>query len=414
MLAYPLEAAEALGPERLVVVVGRDGDEVRRAFAGRATFVEQPEPRGTGHAVLCARSALEGSSGDLLLLYGDTPLLRPDTLRRLVRAKAESGAELALLSARLPLPGRIVRDREGRVVRIVEMTDASPEERSLEEGNTGVYLVGADLLWKTLDALDDRNAQGEIYLTDVVGRAVADGRRVEAVQIEDPEQALGVNTRAELAQAAEALRRRKAEELMQDGVTLVDPRATYVDVDVRVGRDTLIEPGCVIRGDTVIGERVHLKAHSVIEWSRIGDDAIVGPCAHLRPGTRLERGVRVGNFVEVKNSVLGEGVKADHLSYIGDADVGAGVSFGCGAIVVNYDGIAKHRTRVEDGAFIGCNVNLIAPVTVHRNAFAAAGSTISQDVPEGALGVARSRQRNVPGWRRRRRLVPKPPGKSED
>ncbi len=407
MLAYALAAAAALDPQRLVVVIGRDGARVREAFAGRAQFVEQAEQRGTGHAVLCAREALRDFAGEVFILYGDTPLLRGETLRRMREVKAARDADLVLLSARLPLPGRVVRDAAGRVARIVEMTDASPEERALEEGNTGVYGVDAELLWKALDAVDDRNAQGEIYVTDVVERAVAEGRRVEALVLDDPEEALGVNTRAELARAAAGLRRQTAERLMAAGVTLVDPAATYLDVDVQIGRDSVIEPGCVIRGETVIGERVHVKAHSTIEWSQVGDDAVVGPCAHLRPGTRLGRGTRIGNFVEVKNSVLGEGVKADHLSYIGDADVGDGVSFGCGSVVVNYDGVRKHRTTVEEGAFIGCNANLVAPIKIERNAFVAAGSTLTQDVPEDALGVARTRQRNVEGWRRRR------PGKPE-
>ncbi len=402
MLAHVLEAARAVEPERLVVVVGRDGEAVRRALAERATFVEQAEQRGTGHAVLCARSALEGTSGDVLILYGDTPLLRGETLRRMRETKLRTRADVVLLSARLPLPGRVVRDAQGHVARIVEMTDATPEERRLEEGNTGVYLVESELLWKALAAVDDRNAQGEIYVTDVVERAVAEGRRVEALVLDDPEEALGVNTRAELAQAAAVWRARTAERLMAEGVTLVDPLATYLDADVRVGRDSVIEPGCVIKGETVIGERVHVKAHTTIEWSRLDDDVVIGPCAHLRPGTHVGRGSRIGNFVEVKNSDLGMGVKADHLSYIGDADVGDGVSFGCGSVVVNYDGIRKHRTRVEKGAFIGCNANLIAPVTVERNAFVAAGSTVTQDVPEDALGVARARQRNVDGWRKRR------------
>lgn len=402
LLAYPLGAAEALGPERLVVVLGRDGEAVRERFAGRATFALQAEPRGTGHAVLAAREALADFLGDVLILYGDTVLLREATLRRLREAKQERGADLMILSAELPLPGRIVRDERGRVARVVEVTDATPEELELREGNTGVYLTDAELLWKALSEVDDRNAQGEIYLTDIVDRAVRAGRTVDALRLDDPDEGLGVNTRAELARATAIWRRRIAERLMEQGVTLIDPAATYVDYDVEVGRDSLIEPGCVLQGDTRIGERVHVKAHTVIEWSRLEDDVVIGPCAHLRPGSQLRSGVRVGNFVEIKNSVVGEGVKADHLTYIGDADVGAGAHFGCGAIVVNYDGREKHRTRVEADAFVGCNANLIAPVEVGRNAYVAAGSTITHDVPEDALGVARSRQRNVEGWSQRR------------
>jgi bifunctional UDP-N-acetylglucosamine pyrophosphorylase/glucosamine-1-phosphate N-acetyltransferase len=402
LLAYPLEAAQALSPQRLVVVVGQDEQLVRERFGDRAVFVTQEEPRGTGHAVLAAREGLQGFVGDVMILCGDTPLLRAGTLRRMREVKSECDAELLLLSASAPLPGRVVRDERGRVVRIVEETDATPEELAIEEGNAGVYLVDAGLLWKALSEVDDRNAQGEIYLTDVVERAFASGHGVEALRLDDPEESLGVNTRAELAEAAAIWRRRIAERLMREGVTLIDPGATYVDVDVQVGRDTVIEPGCVLKGDTRIGERVHVKAHTTIEWSRIEDDVEIGPCAHLRPGTVVGSGARVGNFVEVKNSVIGANVKADHLSYIGDAEVGPGASFGCGSITVNYDGREKHRTTVGPGAFIGCNANLIAPVTVGRDAYVAAGSTVTQDVPEGALAVGRSRQRNVEGWAKRR------------
>lgn len=402
MLGYPLAVADELGASAIVVVVGRDADQVKEAFAGRATFVLQAEQRGTGHAVLQARNALAGHVGDVLILYGDTPLLKPDTLRAMADLRGRAEADLVILSARLPLPGRIVRDGKGRVERVVEMTDATPEEQTLEEGNTGVYLVDSELLWKALSQVDDRNAQGEIYITDIVGHAVRDGRGVEALRTEDADEALGVNTRAELARAATVMRRRVAEQLMADGVTIVDPDATYIDVDVEIGRDSVIDPGCVITGPTRIGERVHLKAQCVVESSRLDDDVVVGPMAHLRPGTHLGPRVRVGNFVEVKNSHLGADTKADHLSYIGDADVGEGASFGCGSITVNYDGNEKHRTQVEDGAFIGCNANLIAPITIEADAFVAAGSTVTKNVPSSALGVARTRQKNIEGWRKRR------------
>ncbi len=412
MLHYSLAAAEALEPAEIAIVIGREADHVRDAFADRvaeggaggtrAGFVVQPEARGTADAVLQTRSRLGSFRGDVLILYADTPLIRPETLRRMLARKAETGAEIVLLSASLTLPGRVVRDAGGHVERIVEVTDATPEELAIEEGNTGVYLVDGELLWKALDRVDDDNEQSELYLTDIVSFAVRDGYKVEAVMMGDAEEALGVNTRAELAQAETALRRRTAERLMAEGVRLVDPLYTYLDFDVQIGRDTVIEPGCVIKGETRIGSRVHVKAHCTIEESVIEDDAIIGPNAHLRPNTRLGPGVRIGNFVEVKNSNLGAGVKADHLSYIGDADVGAGASFGCGSITVNYDGIAKHRTTVGERAFIGCNANLIAPVELAADSFVAAGSTISRDVPSDALAVARTRQRNVLGWVSRR------------
>jgi bifunctional UDP-N-acetylglucosamine pyrophosphorylase/glucosamine-1-phosphate N-acetyltransferase len=408
MVHYPLSAAEALAPRRLIVVLGRDAGQVEAAIAGRAETVLQREQRGTGHAVLQTARALEGFRGDVLILYGDTPLLRAETLERMVRHKAQTGADLVLLSAKVAVPGIVLRDAAGRVSRIVEATDASPAELAIEERNTGVYLVGAERLWKLLAQVGDQNRQGEIYLTTIVEIAVREGLAVEALFVPDGEEAIGVNTRAELAQAAAVLRRRKLNQLMLAGVSIVDPAATWIDVDVEIGRDTLIEPGCVIQGATRIGERAHLKPGCMLESCEVGDEAVIGPNAHLRPGTRLGRGVRIGNFVEVKNSVLGPGVKADHLSYIGDADVGPGASFGCGAIVVNYDGVAKHRTRVGARAFVGCNVNLIAPVSVAQDAFVAAGSTVTKDVPELALAVARERQRNVEGWVARRRAAAKP------
>jgi bifunctional UDP-N-acetylglucosamine pyrophosphorylase/glucosamine-1-phosphate N-acetyltransferase len=376
---------------------------VREAFAGRAEFVEQAERRGTGHAVQIAQPALAGFAGYVIVLYRDTPLLRLETIERMRARKAEAGLEVLILSAPEPMPGVIVRGPDGRVERIVELVDATPEEKRIREGNTGVYLVDADFLWKALEQLDDRNAQGELYLTDIVKIAVREGRRLDALCLDDAGEALGINTRAELARASAVARRRIAERLMDEGVTFVDPDAVWLDADVQVGRDTVIEPGVVISGPSRIGERCRIKAHTVIESSELADDVVVGPSAHLRPGSRLEAGVRIGNYVEVKNSRLGAGVKADHLSYIGDADVGAGASFGCGAITVNYDWEHKHRTEVGEDAFVGCNANLIAPVKIGARGYVAAGSTITGPVPEGALAVAREKQRNVEGWADRKR-----------
>ena len=248
----------------------------------------------------------------------------------------------------------------------------------------------------------------------MVGFAVKNGHAVEALCLEDPDECLGINTRAELARGAAVLQQRIHARWMAEGVTIVDPEHTYIDCQVEIGPDTLIEPGCVIQGESVLGAGVHVKPHCMIESSRIDDDSVIGPSAHLRPGTHLMQGVRVGNFVEIKNSTLGPGVKADHLSYIGDADVEAGSSFGCGSITVNYDGIAKHRTTVGKNVFIGCNANLIAPVVLADESFVAAGSTVTRDVPEGALTVARARQHDVEGWTARRsRRQQKPSPKSE-
>ena len=398
MLAFMLDAVEALGAERRLVVVGFGAEAVQERFAGRAEFVVQAEQRGTGHAVSLCREPLGAFEGDVVVLYGDTPLLRGETIARMAEHKRRTGADLVLLSAEVEVPGIVVRDSEGGIARIVEVPDATPDELAIRERNIGVYLLDAGLLWKLLERVDDRNAQGELYLTTIVELAVGDGCRVEGLVLSDPDEALGVNTRAELARAEARMRERTLNRVMAAGVTIVDPASTYIDVDVEIGADTLIEPGCVIQGATRIGSGVHLKPGCMIESSRIGNDVEMGPNAHLRPNCVIGDGCRIGNFVEVKNSVFGPGVKADHLSYIGDADVGARASFGCGSVVVNYDGQKKHRTAVGERAFIGCNVNLVAPVTVDADAFVAAGSTITHDVPSGALGVARSKQRNVEGW----------------
>ena len=399
MLEHVLQTAGSLSPSRLLVVVGRDADEVKRRYAQRAEFVLQAEQRGTGHAVKVALPALADASGDVLILYGDTPLLRPSTIEHMRAVKRERMADLILLSAHAPsIPGILVRDESGRVVRIVESQDATAGELAIPERNTGVYLVSSKLLRQGIDSLLPHNAQGELYLTDVVGFAVSNGFRVEALPVEDASECLGINTRRELAAAACVLRRRTVERLMDEGVSFIDPENVYIDASVRIGRDSLIEPGVVITGNSVLGEGCHIKTGCVIEDSRIADDVTIGPSAHLRPGNELAAGVKVGNFVELKNSKLGRGTKVAHLGYIGDADVGADVNFSCGAIVVNYDGYKKTRSTIGDHAFVGCNVNLVSPVEIAPHAFIAAGSTITKNVPSDALAIARDRQRNIEGW----------------
>jgi bifunctional UDP-N-acetylglucosamine pyrophosphorylase/glucosamine-1-phosphate N-acetyltransferase len=399
MLEHVLQTAQALSPSRLLVVVGRDADEVKRRYASRAEFVLQSEQRGTGHAVKVALPALADVGGDVLILYGDTPLLRPATIERMRQVKRDRMADLVMLSAFAPsIPGILVRDEAGRVVRIVESQDATAAELAIPERNTGVYLVSSKLLRQGIDSLAPHNAQGELYLTDVVGFAVRNGFSVEALPVEDASECLGINTRRELAAASAVLRRRIVDRLMDEGVSFVDPDNVYIDAQVRIGRDSLIEPGVVITGSSVLGEGCHIKAGCVIEDSRIADDVTIGPSAHLRPGNELASGVKIGNFVELKNSKLGRGTKAAHLGYIGDADVGADVNFSCGAIVVNYDGYKKTRSTIGDHAFIGCNVNLVSPVEIAPHAFVAAGSTITKNVPTDALAIARDRQRNLEGW----------------
>jgi bifunctional UDP-N-acetylglucosamine pyrophosphorylase/glucosamine-1-phosphate N-acetyltransferase len=410
LLGHIARVAEGLEAERLVVVVGRDADEVKQAYAGQAEFVLQAEQRGTGHAVLVTESKLRDFEGDVFVLYGDTPLLRVETLKRMQQLKSEAGADLVMLTARGDIPGRVKRDAAGRVERIIEAQDATPDELLIEERNTGVYLVDSKLLWAGLDSLEPSNAQGELYITDVVGYAVRQGHAVEALCLEDADECLGINNRAELAEAARLMRRRIVERHMANGVTIIDPDNTYIDATVEIGPDTVIEPGCTLTGASVLGEGVHLKASSYVEESELGDGVVFGPMSHLRPGSRLGAGCKIGNFVEIKKSTLGAASKAAHLTYIGDATIGDGVNFGCGSVVVNYDGYEKHRTVVGDGAFVGCNVNLIAPVEIGDRTFLAAGSTITVDTPVDSLGVARARQRNVEGWRARKegRALPRP------
>jgi bifunctional UDP-N-acetylglucosamine pyrophosphorylase/glucosamine-1-phosphate N-acetyltransferase len=403
LLAYPLAAATELGAEKRIVVIGRDADQVEAAFAGRAQFAVQAEQRGTGHAVQVALAKLGDFSGDVLVLYGDTPLLRAESLRRMRAHKAASAAPLVMLSSPEPLPGLVVRGADGRVERVVEQTDATPEELRIREGNTGVYLCDSALLASAVAELSPKNAQGELYLTDVVAIARSRGLAVEALRLEDADEALGVNTRAELARASAVQRRRNVTAHMANGVTFIDPENVYLDTDVEIGRDTQIDPGVVITGPSRLGEGVHVKAHCVIESSCLDDDVVIGPSAHLRPGSRLASGVRIGNFVEVKNSVLGRGVKADHLAYIGDADVGEDSSFGCGAITVNYDWEKKHRTTVGERVRIGCNANLIAPLTLESDSYVAAGTTVTKTVPTDAIAVSGARQKNVESWGKRRR-----------
>lgn len=398
MLGHIQKVAEAVSAARLIVVIGRDADEVRRVYGESAEFVLQAEQKGTGHAVMMTEDALRDFSGDVFILYGDTPLLRPETLERMRDMKASSHADLVMLTASGDIPGRVLRDADGRVARIIEAQDATPAELAIEERNTGVYLVSSDLLWAGLGQIDTDNEQGELYITDVVGYAVEKGYRVEALWLEDASECLGINDRKQLAEATRIMRDRINARFMADGVTLIDPATTYIDATVEIGQDTVIQPGCVITGRTVIGRNVHLKPNCMIEDSTLDDDVHLGPYAHLRPNSHLMTGVRIGNFVEIKNSTLGPGSKSAHLTYIGDADVGADVNFGCGSVVVNHDGYHKHRSTVGDAAFIGCNVNLVSPVRIAPHAFLAAGSTITTDVPEDALAVGRARQRNIEGW----------------
>jgi bifunctional UDP-N-acetylglucosamine pyrophosphorylase/glucosamine-1-phosphate N-acetyltransferase len=424
MVRHVVEAARAAGVARTVVVIGSQADDVRRAVGDadkRIAFAYQKDQFGTGHAVLSAERQLAGYQGDVLILNGDLPALRNETLRAFVEFHRSSGAPLSLLTTVVSEPkgyGRVIRNYSGDLSRIVEEADATPEERATQEINCGIYCVDADSLCRPLKRATANNAQGEIYLTDLVEILRKDGRKVAAYRHPDPSEVLGVNDRRELAAAARALYRRKAETLMAAGVTILAPEATYIDADVEVGQDTVIEPGVMLLGRTEIGREVRIGTgcrvadtkvgdgtailpYCVIAASRIGRACRIGPFAHLRPETHLEEEVRVGNFVETKKAKMARRSKANHLTYLGDVEVGREANIGAGTITCNFDGASKHRTIIEDQVFIGSDTQLVAPVRVRRGAFVGAGSTITKDVPPYALAISRGRQVVKEDWARR-------------
>lgn len=424
MIAHVLRTAQALSPQTISLIVGHKANLVRSALAdveGLRFAVQEPQ-LGTAHALQQAEPLLAGRSGTVVLLSGDVPLLRQETLLALLATHTSSGAAATVVTAVVEQPygyGRIVR-HEGRIARIVEERDASPAERQLREINSGIYAFDLGPLFDALRRIASQNAQGEFYLTDLIGVYRRQNLPVETVQLAGFHEIRGVNSRSELAEVSRIVRQTKNEALMAAGVTLIDPATTYVDPDVEIGVDTVIHPGVVIEGHTRIGagceiqphvrivdsqisDRVAINSFCLIVGARIASEASIGPFAHLRPETVIGEGAKVGNFVELKKTTLGAGAKANHLSYLGDTTVGAGANIGAGTITCNYDGENKHATVIEEGAFIGSDTQLIAPVRIGKGAFVAAGSSISEDVPAGALGIARSRQSNIEGWAERRK-----------
>jgi bifunctional UDP-N-acetylglucosamine pyrophosphorylase/glucosamine-1-phosphate N-acetyltransferase len=416
LLGHVLAAARALSPERIVVVVGHGAQEVRAAFDGaQVEWVVQAEQLGTGHAVQQAMPRI-GAHADVLILYGDVPLVRTETLRRLASAAREG---LAVLTADLDAPagyGRIVRDAAGRLARIVEHKDATAQELALNEINAGFMAASAKRFSAWLAKLTNRNAQNEYYLTDVVTLAVAEGVPVSAVKAEHAWEVAGVNSKRELAQLERRHQAMQAERLLEAGVTLADPARIDVRGELACGKDVAIDVNCVFEGGVSLGDGVRIGpncvlrnvsvaagseilAFSHLEDSEVGARCRLGPYARLRPGTSLAEDVHVGNFVEVKASRLGAGSKANHLSYIGDAEVGSNVNVGAGTITCNYDGAAKHRTVIEDDCFIGSDATLVAPVRIARGSYIGAGSTISKDTPAGQLTVARAKQVSIASWK---------------
>ena len=425
LIGHAVAAAEALQPDHLVVVIGHGRELVAehlQATAPAATIAVQDRQLGTGHAVACALEALPDLEGVVVVTYGDVPLLSPDTVTDLVARHVDDGNAVTVLTAEVTDPtgyGRIVRDSAGGVLGIVEQKDATPDVLEIHEINSGIYAFDAAALRTFLARLTTDNAQGELYLTDVLGMARTDGRRVGAHRIADSWQTEGVNDRVQLAAVYRELNRRVLERWMRAGVTVLDPATTWVDVTVRLGRDVVLRPGVQLHGATTVDDGAEIGPDSTLldcavgarasvvrthaKGAEIGPECTVGPFTYFRPGTRLEKGAKAGAYVEIKSSVVGKGSKVPHLSYVGDAEIGVESNIGAATVVVNYDGIAKHRTVIGDYVRIGSDTMLVAPVTVGDGAYTAAGSVITEDIPPGAMAVARARQRNVEGWVARRR-----------
>jgi bifunctional UDP-N-acetylglucosamine pyrophosphorylase/glucosamine-1-phosphate N-acetyltransferase len=403
MIRYALQAAPR-GEEAPVAVIGHGADLVRETLGGAARYAYQAEQKGTGHAVMVAREYLEGRGGYAVILAGDMPLLRRETLESLIEKVRSESAAAGVLTCMLENPagyGRIVRSGAGLVQKIVEHRDANEAERAIREVNTSVYCFEIPALLGCLDRLTTANAQGEYYLTDCIGMLAGEGRRVTAMTC-PAEEGMGVNDRVQLAKCAKIMQRRINEGHMLAGVQILDPDSTWISPEAAIEADAVIYPGNVIEGESFIGRNALLYPGNFIENARIGEGCKVGPNAHLRPRTVLGPNCRVGNFVELKNVTLDEGSKVSHLAYCGDGSIGKKCNISCGVIFSNYDGKHKFRTEIGDNVFVGCNANLVAPVQVQDGAYIAAGSTITQDVPAGALGIARSRQTNKEGWAQRR------------
>ena len=419
-----LRSAHALSPATTTLVVGHESDLIRAALAHHPDlrFVEQEPQLGTAHALLQGRAVLDGARGNLVVLSGDVPRLRASTLTALLDTHERGGNVATVLTTTLTRPygyGRVLRS-DGEIVGIVEETDATAEQRKIGEVNAGIYVFAIEPLFDALTQIPEAGPKRERYLPAIVPMYRRQGLRVGTFTAADPNEIRGINSQTELAEMSAIVRQSKNEELMASGVSLEDPATTYIDDDVSVGADTVIHPGVTLEGRTTVGERcevhsgvrvvdsslgddVTVRNHCVIADSHVASGAQVGPFAHLRPGSVLESGARVGNFVELKKTTLGSGSKANHLSYIGDSTVGKDVNIGAGTITCNYDGTHKHQTTLEDGVFVGSGTQLVAPITVGKDAYVAAGSCITKDVPAGALAVARSRQANKPGWVEKKR-----------
>lgn len=417
MVGHVLDSVRGASFERVVVVVGHGAEAVKATLGDTAEYVLQSEQLGTGHAVMQAKLLLAAVDGVTIVICGDTPLVRKETVEAMVALHARHGAAATILTAELNEPagyGRIVRGPDNDVLKIVEHKDCNPEELAIKEINTGTYCFDNRKLFKALEQVTNGNAQGEYYLTDVIGILRNEGNAIMACLVEDPAESIGVNDRIALGEAERLMRLRINAYHQVNGVTLIDPAGTYIEAGVTIGADTVIYPGTVLRGrtsigedcaigpqteltDTIVGNGTKIR-QTVSEGTQIGAECNIGPFAYLRPGTRLADHVKIGDFVEIKNSAIGEHSKVPHLSYVGDAVVGSNVNIGCGAITANYDGYNKSKTEIGDNVFIGSNANLIAPIKIGKGAYVVAGSTITQNVADNDLAIARERQVNKPGY----------------
>ncbi len=417
MLQHVIDAATATGCDEKIIIVGHEAELVEKMIGMQGKTALQAEQLGTGHAVMQTAEALKNFTGTALILCGDTPLLDGEELKKFCAAHKASGAAATVLTAVMDDPfgyGRIVRDVDGNVQAIVEQKDATEAQKAIKEINTGIYCMECPLMFDVLSTLTNNNAQGEYYLTDVLQKLNQSGKKVGGVITGDSYMVMGINSRKQLSVAEAVMRQRILDKHMDNGVTIMDPASTFIEAGVKIGRDTVIYPYTWLEGSTEIGEDCEIGPNARFTNVKIGDDnhlqfiyghdcevknhVTAGPYVHLRPDTVISDHVKIGNYVEVKNSNVGEGTKLPHLTYIGDSDIGSGVNMGCGCITVNYDGKKKHRTVIGDNAFVGCNTNLVAPVTVQANTYIGAGSTITKEVPENALGIARARQKNIEGW----------------